>query len=58
LKPGTVVRWRDGAFHARGESIDTGIVVSEGPRHWIEWEDGQQTDGYDDWALRNVEVQS
>lgn len=57
LKPGCKLRWREGKDSPRaGELTDTGILIHDGPRHFIEWQDGQQTEELDDWALENVEV--
>lgn len=51
LKPGTRVQWREnGALDA-----DIGIVTTEGPRRFVQWPDGQQTEESDDWALDRVE---
>lgn len=57
LAYGTVVRWREGeASPRRGELTDRGVVSKQYGVKSILWEDGQVTDGSDNWALRNVEV--
>ena len=47
LRPGTRVRWAD---NSEGE------VRCEGGRRFIAWDDGQLTDGRDDWALKEVSI--
>jgi hypothetical protein len=55
-KPGRKVQWREGKGSPRaGEVTEIGEVRLEGTRRFVQWPDGQQTDGLDDWALRNVE---
>ena len=55
LMPGTKVVWvQDGSSPSIG-IIHTAGVRKKDPR-WIEWEDGQRTEDYDEWALVHVEV--
>lgn len=57
LPYGTAVRWREQALSPRaGELTDKGIVSKEYGIKAVLWEDGQVTDGRDDWALAAVEV--
>lgn len=57
LHTGTIVRWREGVRSPRpGELTDTGTVNIVGERRFAQWRDGQQTDGDDDWALKQVEA--
>lgn len=57
LKYGAVVRWREGAKSPRaGELTDKGIVSKQYGVKSVLWEDGQVTDGSDDWALANIEA--
>lgn len=57
LTPGAKVRWREGKLSPRaGELTDHGEVVVHDGRRFILWQDGQETDSLDDWALLNVEV--
>lgn len=59
LPAGTKVRWRERANSPRaGEVTETGIVIIQGDRHFVEWFDGQQTEAFDDWALLQVEVET
>ena len=59
LKPGTRVVWREGVNSPKaGEFTDHGIVVVQGGRRFARWQDGQETDGSDDWALRQVELET
>ncbi len=45
------MRWQQ-----EGQTADLGIVRVDGRARWIEWQDGQRTEDYDDWALVHVEV--
>ncbi len=55
LKYGAAVRWREGAESPRaGELTDRGIVSKQYGVKSVLWEDGQVTDGRDDWALQNI----
>lgn len=57
LKADTRVRWREGDNSPQaGLLTDFGVVVIEGRRRFARWQDGQETDGFDDWALQNVEL--
>jgi hypothetical protein len=57
LKRGTIVQWREGSVSPRaGEVTEIGIVHVSGERRFIRWKDGQETEGFDDSALRSVEV--
>ena len=57
LEAGSPVRWREGPKSPRaGELTDSGFVRVAGLSRWIEWQDGQRTDDFDDWALDRVEV--
>ena len=57
LKAGTRVQWREPVFSPRAGQISAiGTVHKEGPRQWVIWPDGQETESFDDWALRNIEV--
>ena len=58
LPLGTKVRWcepnksrADG-----GELVDHGVIVTAFSVKSVQWEDGQITDGRDDWALKNIEL--
>lgn len=50
LKPGTLVRWSL-------EPSPPGRVCGDKTKRWIEWEDGQRTEDYDDWALIHVNAE-
>ena len=58
IKHGTYVKW------IRGTEVDYGYVVNltksrptaEPPLIYIQWTDGQRTDGRDDLALKHVSV--
>ena len=57
LEYGTAVRWREGAKSPRaGELTDKGVVSKQYGVKSVLWEDGQVTDGFDDWALQNIEA--
>lgn len=57
LPIGTRVRWREGEKSPRaGELTDRGVVEMAFSVKSVLWEDGQVTDGRDDWALRNIEL--
>lgn len=57
LPHGSQVQWREGETSPRaGEVTGIGRVVVAGMRRYVIWPDGQETNGRDDWALKNVEV--
>jgi len=60
LSAGTKVVWREGyESPRRGEITEQGVVMVGaslgGPRKFVKWGDGQENDGSDDWALKNIE---
>lgn len=58
LPYGTVVRWREQPNSPRaGELTDRGVISQEYSVKAVLWEDGQVTDGRDDWALPAIEVE-
>ena len=58
LPYGSVVRWREQAKSPRaGELTDRGTVKKQYSVKSILWEDGQVTDGRDDWRLVAVELE-
>ena len=56
LPYGTIVRWREQPSSPRaGELTDRGSVSRQFGVKAVLWEDGQVTDGKDDWALESIE---
>ena len=59
LPTGTTVAWVEPPKSPRpGEIIDHGKVVHGPAFSIIKWDDGQETHGADDWALKNVIVKA
>lgn len=59
LPYGARLRWREQPNSPRaGELTDRGVVKKQYGVKAIVWEDGQVTDGRDDWALVAVELEA
>ena len=53
LPHGTKVLW-DGKDHGYVVNLLSSKKRHEPPLVYVEWQDGQRTDGSDDWALEHV----
>ncbi len=60
LPHGTKVRWiqfEHDASHGYVVNLTKSKPTAEGPLVYIQWDDGQRTDGRDDWALEHVALE-
>lgn len=58
LPHGTRVEWtrNDGPASGYVANLTKSKPMAEPPLIYIQWDDGQRTDGRDNWALENVAV--